>query len=68
MHLSLPASDKEEARTDCIRSEGDLSSLKLKAGLMAEAGEHNMFHPSEHYYTWTVQRCTGWQDVQCPAD
>ncbi|KDO49821.1 probable pectate lyase 4 isoform X3 [Citrus sinensis] len=78
-YLTEKASDKEEARTDCIRSEGDLSSLKLKAGLMAEAGEHNMFHPSEHYYTWTVaertdnlkqllQRCTGWQDVQCPAD
>lgn len=77
--FSIQASDKEEARTDCIRSEGDLSSLKLKAGLMAEAGEHNMFHPSEHYYTWTVaertdnlkqllQRCTGWQDVQCSAD
>ncbi|KDO49820.1 hypothetical protein CISIN_1g016742mg [Citrus sinensis] len=68
-YLTEKASDKEEARTDCIRSEGDLSSLKLKAGLMAEAGEHNMFHPSEHYYTWTLlQRCTGWQDVQCPAD
>ncbi|KAK9193178.1 hypothetical protein WN944_003875 [Citrus x changshan-huyou] len=39
MHFSLPVSDKEEERTDCIRSEGDLSSLKLKAGLMTQAGK-----------------------------
>lgn len=78
-YLTEKASDKEEARSGCIRSEGDLFITGTQAGLMTEAGEHSMFHPSEYYPTWTVaaptdnlkqvlQHCTGWQDIQRPAD
>lgn len=78
-YLTEKASDKEEARSGCIRSEGDLFITGTQAGLMTEAGEHSMFHPSEYYPTWTVaaptdnlkqvlQHCTGWQDIQGPAD
>lgn len=50
-----------------------------QAGLMHEHGGHSLFHPSEHYPTWTVrpptgelkcflQQSTGWQSVARPAD
>lgn len=46
---------------------------------MTEDFECKVFHPSEHYPTWTVEpptsdlkevlhHCTGWQSVVRPAD
>ncbi|KAB1223993.1 putative pectate lyase 4 [Morella rubra] len=78
-YLNEKAADKEEAKTGCIRSEGDLFISGTQAGLMTEGYEHPMFHPSEYYPTWTVQpstdelkqvlqHCTGWQCVPRPAD
>lgn len=77
--MVIKAIDKDEARTGCIRSEGDLFVTGTQAGLISEGGEYCMFHPSEHYPTWTVeaptdslkqvlQHCTGWQCVPQPAD
>ncbi|KAF5475934.1 hypothetical protein F2P56_007688 [Juglans regia] len=71
--------EKEEAMTGRIRSEGDLFVSGTQAGLMIESSDHNMFHPSEYYPTWTVepptgdlklvlQHCTGWQSVLLPVD
>uniref|UniRef100_A0A2P2L1D0 Pectate lyase n=1 Tax=Rhizophora mucronata TaxID=61149 RepID=A0A2P2L1D0_RHIMU len=78
-YLHEKADDKEEARTGCIRSEGDLFVLGTQIGILQEFNDHCMFHPSEYYTSWTVeaptdslkhilQHCTGWQNVQKPAD
>lgn len=76
-YLTEKAADKEEERTGCLRSEGDLFINGTQAGLMTVASE--MFHPREFYPTWTVEapsdalkqvlhHCTGWQCVPRPAD
>lgn len=78
-YLTEKAADKEEATTGCIRSDGDLFVSGTQGGLMTEGAESMMFHPTEHYPTWTVepptddlkqvlQHCTGWQCVPRPAD
>ncbi|XP_041025614.1 probable pectate lyase 4 [Juglans microcarpa x Juglans regia] len=78
-YLTEKASDKAEAMTGCISSEGDLFVSGTQAGLMTKSADHCMFHPSEYYPTWTVepptadlkhvlQHCTGWQNVPRPAD
>ncbi|KAL5807494.1 hypothetical protein ACOSQ3_030383 [Xanthoceras sorbifolium] len=79
-YLTEKAADKEEARTGCIRSEGDLFIAGTQHGLMTEVDEHTtLFHPTEFYPSWTVeapsdalkqvlQHCTGWQCVPRPAD
>ncbi|KAK9291077.1 hypothetical protein L1049_009264 [Liquidambar formosana] len=78
-YLTEKAADKEEARTGFIRSEGDLFVTGTQAGLSTDASGDGMFHPSEHYPTWTVeaptddlkqilQHCTGWQSVPRPAE
>lgn len=78
-YLTEKATDKEEATTGCINSEGDLFISATQAGLMTKDTAHKMFHPSEHYPIWTVepptddlkqvlQHCTGWQSVPRPGD
>ncbi|XP_030925063.1 uncharacterized protein LOC115952124 [Quercus lobata] len=78
-YLTEKATDKEEAATGCINSEGDLFISATQAGLMTKDTAHKMFHPSERYPIWTVelptddlkqvlQHCTGWQSVPRPAD
>ncbi|XP_057970807.1 probable pectate lyase 4 [Malania oleifera] len=78
-YLTEKAADREEARTGFIRSEGDLFITGTQAGLLIEANEDVMFHPSEYYPTWTLEapsdalkhvlhHCTGWQSVALPAD
>ncbi|KAI3447650.1 hypothetical protein Pfo_004315 [Paulownia fortunei] len=73
------AADKAEECTGCIRSEGDLFVGGTQPGLMPLPSETCIFHPREHYETWTVeaptddlkhflQHCTGWQGIQRPAD
>ncbi|KAF5747545.1 pectate lyase 4 [Tripterygium wilfordii] len=77
-YLREKAADKEAEGNGYIRSEGDLFASGTQAGLMTES-EHSMFHPSEHYSTWTVeaptdalrhvlQCCTGWQTLVRPND
>ncbi|XP_068318704.1 probable pectate lyase 4 [Pyrus communis] len=78
-YLTEKAADKETAVTGDIRSEGDLFVTGTHAGLSPDGGEHCMFHPTQHYQTWTkgppaddlkhvLQHCTGWQGVTRPAD
>lgn len=73
------ASDKSEACTGCIRSQGDLFIGGTQSALMALPTETCVFHPSEFYDAWTVepptddlkhflQHCTGWQGIPRPAD
>ncbi|XP_011094792.1 probable pectate lyase 4 isoform X2 [Sesamum indicum] len=73
------AADKAEECTGCIKSEGDLFVGETQPGLSPLLRESCVFHPSEYYETWTVeaptddlkhflQHCTGWQDIQRPAD
>lgn len=76
---SPQAADKEVGATGTIMSEGDIFLNGAKAGLMAVDVSCNMFHPSEHYPSWTVEaptddlkqilhHCTGWQSLAKPAD
>ncbi|XP_022767470.1 probable pectate lyase 4 isoform X2 [Durio zibethinus] len=76
-YLTEKATDRDEACTGCIKSEGDLFTVGTQAGLMNVMS--NVFHPSEYYPTWTVeaptdalkhviQHCTGWQSVPRPAE
>ena len=69
----MQAADKEEPTTGLIRSEGDLFLNGALPGVQL-ACEHEVFHPSEFYPTWTVeppteslkhilQHCSGWQNV-----
>ncbi|XP_017977778.1 PREDICTED: probable pectate lyase 4 [Theobroma cacao] len=78
-YLTEKATDKEEACSGCIRSEGDLFTAGTQAGLLTENARSNLFHPSEYYPTWTVeaptdtlkhviQHCTGWQCVPRPTE
>ncbi|KAL6277822.1 hypothetical protein ACE6H2_021423 [Prunus campanulata] len=78
-YLTEKAADKEVAMTGHIKSEGDLFITGTQAGLTPVGVEHSMFHPSQHYQTYTVgpptddlkhvlQHCTGWQSVPRPAD
>ncbi|KDP35570.1 hypothetical protein JCGZ_09008 [Jatropha curcas] len=78
-YLTEKATDKEEAGTGYIRSEGDLFVTGTQAGLMLQTAESCMFHPSQYYPNWTVeaptdalkqvlQHCTGWQHVPRPVD
>ncbi|KAL0309804.1 UNVERIFIED_CONTAM: putative pectate lyase 13 [Sesamum radiatum] len=73
------AADKAEECTGCIKSEGDVFVGETQPGLSPLPSESCVFHPSEYYETWTVeaptddlkhflQHCTGWQDIQRPAD
>ncbi|CAK9176538.1 unnamed protein product [Ilex paraguariensis] len=72
------ATDKEEARSGLIRSEGDLFLNGAQACLLT-TGEECTFHPSEFYPVWTLeaasdslkavlQICTGWQSIPRPAE
>ncbi|XP_021831381.1 probable pectate lyase 4 [Prunus avium] len=78
-YLTEKAADKEVAMTGHIKSERDLFITGTQAGLTPVGVEHSMFHPSQHYRTYTVgpptddlkhvlQHCTGWQSVPRPAD
>ncbi|RXI02317.1 hypothetical protein DVH24_026847 [Malus domestica] len=78
-YLTEKAADKETAVTGHIRFEGDLFVTGTQAGLSPDGGEHCMFHPTQHYQTWTkgppvddlmhvLQHCTGWQGVPRPGD
>ncbi|TKY52846.1 pectate lyase 4 [Spatholobus suberectus] len=78
-YLTEKAADKDVEATGHIRSEGDLFLNGAQPGLMTEDVGCNMFHPSEHYPSWTVEaptddlkqivhHCTGWQSVARPAD
>lgn len=78
-YLTEKAADREDARSGCIKSEGDLFINETRSGLMATTAESEIFHPSEYYPTWTVeaptealkqflQHCTGWQRIPRPAD
>ncbi|GLT79266.1 hypothetical protein SLA2020_507600 [Shorea laevis] len=80
-YLTEKAADKDEASTGCIVSEGDLYINGTQSGLMTQrtTGQSSMFHPSEHYPTWTVEaptdslkhvllHCAGWQCVPLPAE
>ncbi|XP_028055872.1 probable pectate lyase 4 [Camellia sinensis] len=78
-YLTEKATDKEEASTGCIKSEGDVFLYGTQGSLLTTATADNIFHPSEYYPTWTVeaptdalkkvlQQCTGWQSVPRPAD
>ncbi|TQD88747.1 hypothetical protein C1H46_025707 [Malus baccata] len=69
-YLTEKAADKETAVTGHIRSEGDLFVTRTQVGLSPDDGEHCMFHPTQHYQTWTkgppvddlkhvLQHCTG---------
>ncbi|CAN6723811.1 unnamed protein product [Malus baccata var. baccata] len=69
-YLTEKAADKETAVTGHIRSEGDLFVTRTQAELSPDGGEHCMFHPTQHYQTWTkgppvddlkhvLQHCTG---------
>ncbi|KAL0375162.1 UNVERIFIED_CONTAM: putative pectate lyase 13 [Sesamum radiatum] len=73
------AADKAEECSGCIKSEGDLFVGETQPGLSPLPSESCVFHPSKYYETWTVeaptddlkhflQHCTGWQDIQRPAD
>ncbi|KAM7255102.1 hypothetical protein ACFE04_020343 [Oxalis oulophora] len=75
------AADKDEPTTGFIKSEGDMFVAETQSGLLtnADGGDQGMFHPSEYYSTWTVekpndelkqvlQHCTGWQSIPSPAD
>lgn len=77
--ITLQAADKEVGATGHIISEGDLFLNGAQPGLMTKNVGCNMFHPSEHYPSWTVEaptedlkqilhHCTGWQSVSRPAD
>ncbi|KAL8217024.1 hypothetical protein R6Q57_023861 [Mikania cordata] len=75
---TILAPDKEEASSGCIISHGDLFMSGTQPGLLEPTAiSGGLFHPSQHYQTWTVvpatkelknllQHCTGWQDVPCP--
>ncbi|CAL1399172.1 unnamed protein product [Linum trigynum] len=78
-YLTEKATDREEASSGHIRSEGDVFINGTQAGLMAMGDELCIFHPSEFYPTWTVvpatetlkqllHRFTGWQPVALPVD
>ncbi|KAJ7972497.1 Pectate lyase [Quillaja saponaria] len=78
-YLTEKATDKEEAASGIIRSEGDLFVTGTQSGLMTEDIKCNEFHPSEYYPTWTVapptddlkhvlRHHTGSQRVPRPAD
>ncbi|XP_058761969.1 probable pectate lyase 4 [Vicia villosa] len=78
-YLHEKAADKEAEATGHIISEGDLFLNGAQPGLMTGNVVVKVFHPSEHYRTWTVepptddlkqvlQHCTGWQSVVRPAD
>ncbi|XP_065625348.1 probable pectate lyase 4 [Quercus suber] len=54
-YLTKKATDKEEATTGCINSEGYLFISATQAGLLTKDTAHRMFHPSEHYPIWTVE-------------
>lgn len=65
--------------TGHIKSEGDLFVTGTQAGLSSDGDQHCVFHPTQHYQTWTkgrpvddlkhvLQHCTGWQCVPRPAD
>ncbi|CAH2064074.1 unnamed protein product [Thlaspi arvense] len=73
------AADKEEVRAGLVRSENDLFLNGAQASLLTGAGDECVFHPSEHYPTWTVEPpsetlkqiikiCTGWQSLSPPSD
>jgi pectate lyase len=76
---SPQAADKEAEATGHIISEGDLFLNGAQPGLMTENVGVKVFHPSEHYLTWTVghptddlkqvlHHSTGWQSIARPAD
>ncbi|KAJ0714603.1 putative pectate lyase [Helianthus annuus] len=76
-YLTEKAPDKEEASTGCIISQGDLFMSGTQPGLLGPTATSGLFHPSQHYQTWTVvpatkelknllQRYTGWQAVPRP--
>ncbi|XP_020202373.1 probable pectate lyase 4 [Cajanus cajan] len=77
-YLTEKAADKEVGTTGLIRSEGDLFLNGAQPGLTEDNG-CNMFHPSEHYPSWTLgaptddlkqilHHFTGWQSIARPAD
>ncbi|XP_010260019.1 PREDICTED: putative pectate lyase 21 isoform X3 [Nelumbo nucifera] len=77
-YLTEKAADREEGRSGCITSEGDLFLNGAQACLLTEASEQGMFHPSEHYPKWTMEApsdslkevlelCTGWQSIPRPS-
>ncbi|XVF55349.1 hypothetical protein PTKIN_Ptkin06aG0030200 [Pterospermum kingtungense] len=78
-YLTEKATDKDEACSGSIRSEGDLFITGTQAGLMTENDMSTLFHPGDYYPAWTVeaptenlkhvlQHCTGWQCVPRPAE
>ncbi|KAM1333691.1 hypothetical protein ACFX15_009210 [Malus domestica] len=78
-YLTEKAADKETPMTGHIKSKGDLFVTGTQAGLSPDGGEHCVFHPTQHYQTWTkgppvddlkhvLQHCAGWQCVPRPAD
>ncbi|XP_042475320.1 probable pectate lyase 4 isoform X1 [Macadamia integrifolia] len=78
-YLTEKAADCEEGSSGCIRSEGDLFLNGAQASLLTEMKGESMFHPSEHYPTWTMeapsdalkevlQLCTGWQSIPRPPE
>ncbi|GAB4833685.1 hypothetical protein Ancab_031931 [Ancistrocladus abbreviatus] len=79
MHYTEKAADKDETATGIIISEGDLFVNDTQPGLKPLLSEESLFHPSEHYPTWTVEppsdslkhilrHCTGWQSLACIPD
>lgn len=73
----MQAPDKDEASTGCIISQGDLFMSGTQSGLLGPTTTSELFHPSQHYQTWTtmpatkelkdlLQRYTGWQGVPRP--
>lgn len=66
-------------RAGLVRSENDLFLNGAQPPMLTGASEECVFHPSEHYPTWTVEPpsetlkqimniCTGWQSLSRPPD
>ncbi|KAG6489127.1 probable pectate lyase 4 [Zingiber officinale] len=77
-YMPEKAADRQEVIAGWIRSEGDMFLNGAQPGLL-DAGIQSVFHPLEHYPSWTVepaslalkevlQVCTGWQAITRPAD
>ncbi|KAK6929280.1 Pectate lyase, partial [Dillenia turbinata] len=71
--------DKEEAKTGLLRSEGDVFLNGAQSHILRSSGTDCMFHLREFYQTWTMEQpsdslkcilqvCTGWQSIPLPAD
>ena len=77
--MVVQAADKEETCAGLIRSEGDLFLNGAQACVLTGGSEQIVFHPSEHYPTWTLesatdslkeilQLCTGWHSIPRPDE